>query len=177
MHAVQDDEIDALMARLADGDRLAFSLLFKQLWAPTQRFCMNMLKNEADASDAAQLAMEKILQRASDYDPARRALPWALAIAGWECRTLQRKRFRRGEMAEDAAGERSDDASEDELVRRDLTNAALAAMSELSATDRETLVATFWDETATASGATLRKRRERAIDRLRGAFRRLYGVD
>ena len=40
----------------------------------------------------------------------------------------------------------------------------------------EDLVATLLDET-TASGATLRKRRERALDRLRASFRRLYGLD
>ncbi len=50
MHTVQDEDIDALMARLADGDRSVFSLVFKRLWTPTQRFCMTMLKNEADAS-------------------------------------------------------------------------------------------------------------------------------
>jgi len=41
--------------------------------------------------------------------------------------------------------------------------------------DRETLTATFWEEAATTSGATLRKRRERALDRLRESFRKLYG--
>lgn len=56
-----------------------------------------------------------------------------------------------------------------------MIQAALAAMNELSELDRETLLATFLDESATASGATLRKRRERALDRLRRAFRRIYG--
>lgn len=177
MPTIRNDDIDALMARLADGDRSVFSLVFERLWSPTLRLCMTLLKNEADASDAAQQAMIKILQRASSYDRSRRALPWALAIAAWECRTLQRKRFRRRELPEDAASEPAEVGAEDELVRRDLTRAAVAAMGELSEADREALVATFWDEAAAVSGATLRKRRERAIDRLRGAFRRLYGVD
>jgi RNA polymerase sigma-70 factor (ECF subfamily) len=177
MQSSEDSEIDALMTRLADGDRSVFTQVFERLWTPTHRFCSRILKNEADASDAAQQAMEKILERASDYDRSRRALPWALAIAAWECRTLRRKRFRRHEAPEEAAGERPDDGSEDEFVRRNLTRAALTAMSELSETDRETLIATFWDEAASISGATLRKRRERALDRLRSAFKRLYGLD
>jgi RNA polymerase sigma-70 factor (ECF subfamily) len=141
------------------------------------RFCLSMLRHEADAADAAQQAMAKIFERASDYDPKRPAIPWALAIAAWECRTLQRKRFRRREAPEDAGSEPADDRSEEDLIRRDLTQAALTAMSELSHADRETLLATFLDEATTVSGVTLRKRRERALDRLRASFRRLYGLD
>jgi RNA polymerase sigma-70 factor (ECF subfamily) len=58
-----------------------------------------------------------------------------------------------------------------------MTRAALTAMTELSELDQETLLASFLEESATASGATFRKRRERALDRLRTAFRRLYGFD
>lgn len=168
--------LDALMARLADGDRGAFTPVFDALWAPIQRLCVGLLRNEADAADAAQEAMQKILLRASDYDRTRPAMPWAMAIAAWECRTVARKRGRRRETGE-LAIERAGEHAEEELVRRDLMAAALGALGELSEADRETLVATFWDEAASVSGATLRKRRERALDRLRRTFRRLYGLD
>jgi RNA polymerase sigma-70 factor (ECF subfamily) len=137
--------------------------------------CSALTISAADADDAAQQAMEKILVRASDYDPARPALPWALAIAGWECRTLGRQRGRRREVTgiPDRAAE---DPAEEELTRRDLVQAALGAMDQLSASDQETLMATFWDQAAEVTGATLRKRRERALSRLREAFRRLYGI-
>jgi len=177
MQLAHEDDLEALLARLADGDRSVFSVVFEQLWLPMNRFCMSMLKHEADAADAAQQAMTKIFERASDYDPKRPAMPWALAIAAWECRTLQRKRFRRRESPEDAAAEPADERAEADLIRRDLTQAALTAMSELPETDRETLLATFLDEATSVGGATLRKRRERAIDRLRTSFRRLYGLD
>lgn len=176
MQDSNEDELGTLLARLADGDRSVFSLVFTQLWAPMQRFCSSLLKHEADAADAAQQAMTKIFERASDYDPKRPAMPWALSIAAWECRTLQRKRFRRREAPEDAGAEPADQRAEEELIRRDLTQAALTAMSELPETDRETLLATFLDETTAVGGATLRKRRERALDRLRVSFRRLYGL-
>ena len=171
-----DEEIDALMARLADGDRSVFSAVFRRLWAPVHRLCLTLLKNDADASDAAQEAMQKILERASAYDRKRSAAPWALAIAAWECRTLQRKRFRRREISDEAAGDQPGEHPEEALVNRDLAEAALAAMGELSETDRRTLLATFLDEVAPATGATFRKRRERALVRLRTMFRSLYGL-
>ncbi|WP_394832936.1 sigma-70 family RNA polymerase sigma factor [Pendulispora rubella] len=169
-------ELDALMARLADGDRSAFSSVFKHLWGPVLRFCTSMLKNEADAADAAQQAMQKILERASDYDPHRRAMTWAFAIAAWECRTLQRRHFRRKEVP-DVEPEVAGAHAEEAFVQRDLEQAAVAALGELSDMDRDALAATFWDEAPAVGGSTLRKRRERALDRLRGAFRRLYGLD
>jgi RNA polymerase sigma-70 factor (ECF subfamily) len=172
----EPNALDAWMARLASGEREVFASVFEALWPPIYRLCLSLLGNEADASDAAQEAMTKILERASDYDKNRPALPWAMAIAGWECRTVTRRRTRRREVGEpltEAGGQHP----EEDFVARDLTSAALTALGELSDSDRETLVATFWEEAASVSGATLRKRRERAIERLRKSFRRLYAID
>ncbi len=168
-------ELDLLLYRLADGDRSAFTPAFRLLWPKLRTLCQGMLKNEADAADAAQQALEKVLTRASEYDRSRPALPWALGIAAWECRTLLRKRSRRRELPEDAAVPATTE-TEEELARRELMRAAVSALGELSADDREALVATYWEEAASVSGATLRKRRERALGRLREAFRRLYGL-
>jgi RNA polymerase sigma-70 factor (ECF subfamily) len=166
------------MKQLADGDRAAFRPVFELLWGPVVSFCRGVLRNEGDAADGAQQAMTKIFERASDYDPTRPALPWALAIAGWECRTIQRRRVRRREVPEDAAPEPSQGASsEDEAAQRELYAGALAAMGALSQEDQDVLRATYWEIAASVSGATLRKRRERALARLRKAFRRLYGLD
>lgn len=170
------DTLDALMARLADGERAVFAAVFGLLWGPIHRLCLTLLRNDADAADAAQEAMQKILERASDYQTGRPAMPWAMALAAWECRTTLRRRTRRREVdgeGQDHAGEHA----EEEFVQRDLSAAACAALGELSEADREALVATFWDEAASVSGATLRKRRARALDRLRKAFRRVYGLD
>ena len=171
-----------MLARLADGDRSVFPQLFARLWPPIRRLCLSLLRNEADAADAAQEALQKILERApADYDRSRPALPWALTIAGWECRTLLRKRQRRREVPEQERHEPAADP-EQRFVQQDLSSAALEALGSLSEADRETLVATFWDEAAAAPGgvpaaATMRKRRQRALARLRDTFRRLYGLD
>ncbi|HEX2730309.1 MAG TPA: sigma factor [Polyangiaceae bacterium] len=173
----QFGELDALMARLADGDRSVFGTVFDLIWTPVRRFCTGLLAQEADAEDAAQEAMQKVLERASQYDRKRAAMPWILSIAAWECRTILRKRTRRresNELPEQTAG----DHAEDDLVNRNLIAAAVLALGELSELDREALVAAFWDESlAKSSNATFRKRKERALGRLRETFRRLYGLD
>jgi RNA polymerase sigma-70 factor (ECF subfamily) len=172
-----ENDVDALMTRLADGDRAAFTPVFQKLWPSVLRLSMSILKNEADAADAAQQAMEKIFVRASDYDPRRAATPWALAIASWECRTIMRKRTRRREAPEEAIGDATGGADvEEDFAQRQLTLAAIDALGSLSETDRETLLSTFWEEAASAGGPTLRKRRERALTRFRAACKRLYGL-
>jgi RNA polymerase sigma-70 factor (ECF subfamily) len=178
----ESTDLDVLMARLADGDRAAFAPVFRLLWPRVSGLCLSLMRERADADDAAQTAMERILARASEYDPKRPALPWALGVAAWECRTLKRRRERRREVSEDVAGTEPSataDSTEGELLERDLLRAALEAMGQLAESDQATLIATFNDEAlkADVSGAAQRKRRQRAIERLRAAFRRIYGFD
>src|SRR5689334_6702592 len=87
-------ELQRLVARVAEGDRDAFHPLFEALWPVVRRFAERSLGG-ADAEDAAQNALVKIFARASELDPARPALPWVIAIAASECRTLRRRAGRR----------------------------------------------------------------------------------
>jgi RNA polymerase sigma-70 factor (ECF subfamily) len=174
--------LDAAMQRLAAGDRSVFSMVFTQLWTPMLRFCKQQLKHEADAHDAAQNALQKVLERASDYDPKRPALPWALAIAAWECRTIQRKYSRRKEVSDGPLSQLAQDADQDQVEQAELIECALATVQTLSSLDRAVLTETYWDQDqhqrrSPSAAATQRKRKERALERLRTAFRRLYGID
>ena len=90
---------------------------------------------------------------------------------------MLRKRTRRRETSEEFLPEAASEQSDDAFAERQLVQRAVNVMGQLSPADQETLVATFFDEAASASGATLRKRRERALTRLRDAFKRLYGLD
>lgn len=177
MEDARESDLDAQLARLANGERSAFTLVFKRLQQPIFRLCMSMLHHEADARDATQQALEKILARASDYDPARPALPWACAIAAWECRTILRRRQRNPEHSRGANDEQATAGGEAEVLRRELIDAAVQALGKLSDIDRDTLVATFVGEAVDVSPAGFRKRRQRALQRLRTSFRRLYGLD
>jgi RNA polymerase sigma-70 factor, ECF subfamily len=168
-------ELDLLIGRLADGDRRAFAPSFELLWPRVRALCFSILRHPQDADDAAQEAMQKILTRASDYDRARPALPWALAIAAWESRTIARRVQRRREVdTQGLAAIESGAGADDELARRELNAAVTSAMHELSAEDRAALVGAFWEEARESASPALRKRRQRALARLRAAFRRLY---
>lgn len=166
------------MIRLADGDRAAFDPVYSALLPVVETFCRRLLGAGPDAEDAAQHALIKIFEQAGAFDPARDALAWALSIAAWECRTVRRRRARSRAVGEEhlepvCCGGPS---PEDQAIARDLEKAALAILGGLSPSDRETLIATFEGERdGSIALATFRKRRERALARLREAWRRVYG--
>lgn len=169
--------LSELVGRVATGDRAAFARLFEELWPIVRRFCINMMRADIDADDAAQEAMMKIFSRATHYDTSRPVLPWALTIVAWECRTLMQKRRRRRESPTDNMPEPSGNATADELAQREISAGIEAALSHLSISDRAVMHAAFWqhDETAGLTTAAQRKRRQRALERLRVIWRSLYG--
>lgn len=168
------------MARLADGDRSVFRAVFSALWPPVHSLCERALGRGADAEDAAQQALEKVFARASSYERARPALPWALGIAAWECRTIRRKaqRARREPMERAETVANGQSSPEEAVLNRELEEAALGVLGELSEADQATLRATFFEgseERLAVSNVTFRKRRERALSRLRELWGKMYG--
>src|SRR5579859_1698151 len=168
------------MARLADGDRSVVDAVFRALLPYVVRCCERMLGPGADADDATQEAMQKVFAQAHRYDRSRPSLPWALAIAAWECRTLRRRRQRSRTTPLESASETSAAGAspEESVIVRDLMQAAETVFEGLPESDRETLMHAFTaeaEERFPVAGATLRKRRERAIRRLKQAWRKVYG--
>jgi RNA polymerase sigma-70 factor (ECF subfamily) len=169
-------ELNDAMARLAVGDRAAFDVVFATLRPMVEHFSRRMLGPGADAADAAQQAMLKLFEQASDYERGRDAAAWALAICAWECRTVRTRRARRREVGIAEAGETSDERDpERATIGKQLESAAREILGQLSEADRETLLA--GERGADVSASTFRKRRERAVARLRQAWRRVYGTD
>jgi RNA polymerase sigma factor (sigma-70 family) len=174
-------EIDDLLRRLADGERAAFQPLFDTLWPLLRRFATRFLGNEADGDDAAQQALLKVFARAREYDPDREALPWIVTIATNECRTLRKKHSRRKEVGSEsldilAARQAS---PEQALILHDLKTALTEVFSELRPEDVDTLACAVTDDRAErpdVPAATFRKRVERALDRLRLAWRAKHDV-
>ena len=175
MDAVRRKTIHEAMARLADGDRSAMNELVEELWPVVLAFAQRGLQREQDAEDVAQEVFLRICSRISDFDTSRDGLSWAFGIASFEIMTERRRRGRRRELpAEHELNAHADpaDSQEERTIRSQLVEAVTHALGELSDEDRKSL---GLEDAFGASPATLRKRRQRALDRLRFAWRKLYG--
>lgn len=161
------EELSALMARLADGDRDAFTGVFARLWPELRRFAGSFLRDDTEADDAAQRALLAIMTRAHEYDPQRDALSWAIGITVWECRTARRRIQRQQAPVEFRMDQPS---PEEETIARDLERAVIEALGTLSPLDRAALI-----PSEGALHPTVRKRRQRALVRLRAAWSRFHG--
>lgn len=166
------------MIRLADGDRAAFEPAFQALWPIVSRFAARALPGSTDAEDAAQIALLKVFTNAAQLDPDRDALTWVLGITAYECKTLRKKQQRRRE-AVPASLEHLPDTTNQEhaVVMRDLEAAALAVMGTLGPSDIETLHTMIDGGPRAVTGATFRKRLQRALERLRAAWSSRHGAD
>jgi RNA polymerase sigma-70 factor (ECF subfamily) len=165
------------MARLADGDRSAFSTVFTTLRPLLLGFARRLMRDPADAEDAAQQALLAVFEHADRYDPARDVAAWALAITANECNVLRRKR-RRVEPLDEENARRPAPGADPETVAidRDLTSAAAEALGSLRSEDAATLEAVWRGERPAIPPAALRKRVQRATERLRAAWRSRHGT-
>jgi len=166
--------ISVALARLAGGDRSAQRTVFEAVWPIVRDFCRKMLATAADAEDAAQQAIIRTFAQASDYDVSRDGLAWVLEISLWECRTMLRRRARSREHELSAQAMTVPDlgaSPEEAAERRDLEAALAAALGGLTQADRAALADGLTGEQAGVAPATWRKRRERALSRLRLLWR------
>jgi RNA polymerase sigma-70 factor (ECF subfamily) len=177
MEPARRQTIHDAMVRLSDGDRAAFPVLLEQLWPVILAFAQRGVRHEQDAEDVAQEVFLRICSRIADFDRGRDGLSWAFGIASYEIMTHRRRQQRRRETFDASALRRRVDpvaSQEEAIIQRELAAALAAAIGALSEEDRVTL-GLVPAPAAGVPAATVRKRRQRALDRLRAIWRRLYG--
>jgi RNA polymerase sigma factor (sigma-70 family) len=175
MDAEQRGELNTLLRQYADGERAAFQPLFDRLWPALLAFTRRAQGSQADGEDAAQQALLKVFARIVDFDRERDGLSWALAIAVYETMTIRKQRARRrdaGEVPPTIQDERPN--QEESAMRAELRAAVQEILGGLSPRDQEALAYLFTGAEP-ARDETARKRRFRALERLRAAWRRAHG--
>jgi len=163
--------LDALMERLAWGDRAAFQPLYLELQPRALRLA-TMRVGAASAADVAQSALLKVFARASEFEAGRPCLPWFYAIVGNEIRSARRSALRYV-LDSSASHELIDEArdAEAQLVERELARALQLAIDSLDAEAANSLRAMLGlAEIPDLQPATFRKRVSRAYAKLRLIF-------
>jgi RNA polymerase sigma-70 factor (ECF subfamily) len=164
------------MVRLADGDRAAFEPVFARLWPLLRGVAARQLP-AAEAEDAAQRALLAVFERASELDPARDAVAWAVGIVGWEVRTARRRSWRRRgtvELPDESALPPAAEAGpEERAMASELAGALGRTLAVLAPADADALLRDAAGDRPPGDG--FRKRLQRARARLRAAWRKAHG--
>jgi RNA polymerase sigma-70 factor, ECF subfamily len=169
-------ELQRLMTAAADGERAAVEPLFSALWPACLRYATRLLGDSAVAEDVVQDALVALFGQLARFDRDRDALAWAFAIVTWQCRTARRRRDRRREVNTINI---DSDVNTVNIAERELVRHALAELDGLAPRDRDVIAAVIFDDDelrATLAPATFRKRLERALARLRTAWRSRHGT-
>jgi RNA polymerase sigma-70 factor (ECF subfamily) len=176
MDAARRKVIHDAMVRLSDGDRAAFDTLLDELWPVILSFVER--GRVSDAEDVAQEVFFKICARIADFERERDGLSWAFGIASYEIMTQRRRSKRRREVWDEASlvGQLDGSASQEEvLLQREVIAAFQHAVGALTEDDLQALGLAPRCDVSGVPNATLRKRRQRALERLRGLWRTIYG--
>lgn len=178
MDPAEREQLQLAMTALAAGDRAAFTLVFSTLWPLLRRFCERALHDRDVGSDAAQTALMKLLLHATAFRPGSDAVAWAIGFGAFECLSVRTRRTRRHELVDDAvlaALPTSLPTPEEAAIRKDLRESALELFGALRPRDLEALELAFTGARPVAPDPAARKRRQRAFERLRAAWRKTYG--
>ena len=85
---------DTLILRIAEGDKEAFTTLYKETAKSVYAYALTILKNSDDAEDVLQDTFLKIRAAASVYQPQGKLLAWILTITKNLCMMkLRRQKF------------------------------------------------------------------------------------
>lgn len=167
----QRKQIHEAMVRLAHGDRRSFDAIYEGLCPALLVFTRRLVARPADAEDLVQRTLLKVFARISDFDTARDGVAWAFGIAMFEVRTLRRQTERRRESPLDSLDPSDTQRTpEQQTIDEQLLRALGDVLVDLPADDRAALLSAGGDPSV--SGAAWRKRRQRALTRLR----RLWGA-
>ncbi len=166
LHAPSEAELDALMARVSDGEREAFTPLFRALYPRARRVAARRLE-AARADEVAQASMLNVFTRAASFTSGRAVLPWFYAVVANEVRAELRRARHAGEaVSEDhpSPEARADDA----LAERELRRALQHCVDALDPTSAEAIAVLLGEAAPTVvAPAAHRKRLSRAYARIR----------
>jgi RNA polymerase sigma factor (sigma-70 family) len=166
-------QIQAWMVQLHEGDRSVFPALADALWPVVLAFARSA--GGADAEDVAQEVFVRLCTRMAEFDPTRDGVSWVYGITAYEVRTHRRRHQRRREIGTSDAGVELVDPSrtaEERLAQEELVGKLTELVGQLTEADRAAL---DLEGANAGAGATQRKRKQRALERLRELWRGLHG--
>jgi RNA polymerase sigma-70 factor, ECF subfamily len=138
---------EALIGRIARGDRLAMQVLFARHHVRIYRFVLRLLRDEMAAEDVIGDVFLDVWRQASRFEGRSAVSTWLIAIARFKALSLLRKRRDDGLDAETA--ESIEDAADDPeraVTKQDKGEKLRKCLAGLSAEHREIIDLVYYHE-------------------------------
>jgi RNA polymerase sigma-70 factor (ECF subfamily) len=144
MQATSDE---ALIGRIASGDRLAMQVLFARHHVRVFRFVLRLVRNESAAEDLISEVFLDVWRQADRFEGRSAVSTWLLAIARFKALTALRRKPD-AELDEETAEAIEDHADNPEVVleKKDKSAAIRKCLSGLSAEHREIIDLVYYHE-------------------------------
>ena len=147
MSATQAATDDVLIARIAQGDRLAMQVLFARHHVRVYRFVLRLVRNEATAEDLISEVFLDVWRQAGKFEGRSAVSTWMLSIARFKALSALRRRPE--QELDDKTAEQIEDHSDDPevaLAKKDKAAVLRQALSKLSAEHREVVDLVYYHE-------------------------------
>jgi RNA polymerase sigma-70 factor, ECF subfamily len=144
---MQTTSDEALIARIADGDRLAMKVLFARHHVRVYRFVLRMVRNEATAEDLISEVFLDVWRQAEKFEGRSTVSTWMLSVARFKALSVLRRRSEE-ELDEETAGAIEDQADDPEvaLTKKDKGAALRQCLTRLSTEHREIIDLIYYHE-------------------------------
>ena len=153
MQATSDE---ALIARIASGDRLAMQVLFARHHVRIYRFVLRLLRDQWKAEDLISEVFLDVWRQADRFEGRSTVSTWLLAIARFKALSALRRKPEEG-LDEDAALEIEDLADNPEvtLEKKDRSAVIRKCLMGLSAEHREIIDLVYYHEKSVEEAAKI----------------------
>ncbi len=138
---------DVLIARIADGDRLAMQVLFARHHVRVYRFVLRLVRNESTAEDLISEVFLDVWKQAGKFEGRAAVSTWLLAIARFKALSALRRRPEQ-ELDEETAEaiEDTSDTPEVALQKKDKSELLRECLQSLSPEHREIVDLVYYHE-------------------------------
>jgi len=145
--AMQAPADEALIGRIARGDRLAMQVLFARHHVRIYRFVLRLLRDEMAAEDVIGEVFLDVWRQASRFEGRSAVSTWLIAIARFKALSLLRKRREDGLDDETAESiEEPSDDPEQALAKLDKGEKLRKCLAGLSREHREVIDLVYYHE-------------------------------
>jgi len=153
---MQTTSDETLIARIANGDRLAMQVLFARHHVRIYRFILRLVHNQATAEDLISEVFLDIWRHAGKFEGRSAVTTWMLGIARFK--TLSALRRRHEDELDEETAERVEDQADDPetaLAKKDQGAVLRHCLTALSAEHREVIDLVYYHEKSVKEAAEI----------------------